>query len=49
MAKPRTSKSSLPRAVNRFMVPAILFLIAMAMIVVFVITLLSVAGFTPGF
>lgn len=48
MANPRTSKSSLPRAVNRFIVPVILIFIAIAMIVVLVITLLSVAGLTPG-
>jgi hypothetical protein len=48
MANPRTSKSSLPRAVNRLIVPAILFLIAIAMIVVLVITLMSIAGLTPG-
>jgi hypothetical protein len=48
MDNPHTKKKSTPRAVNRFIIPAILILIAIAMVVVFVITLLSVAGLTPG-
>lgn len=48
MAERRTSKSSLPRVVNRFIVPAIFVLLAIGMIVVFIVTFLSIAGLTPG-
>jgi hypothetical protein len=46
MANPRSRKKSTP--INRFIVPAILIFILIAIITVFVITALSIAGLTPG-
>jgi hypothetical protein len=34
--------------INRFIVPAILFILSVLIIVVFTITFLSMAGLTPG-
>jgi hypothetical protein len=46
MDKPRSRKKSSP--VNRFIVPAILIIILIFMIIVFAITIMSLAGLTPG-
>jgi hypothetical protein len=46
MDKPRSHKKSSP--VNRLIVPAILIFILVAILVVFIITILSIAGLTPG-
>jgi len=46
--KSRTKKKSMPAPVQRFIVPAILILLLIAIIVVFIITFLSIAGLTPG-
>jgi hypothetical protein len=48
MNKSGTRKKSMPVAVKRFIVPAILILLLIAISVVFVVTFLSIAGLTPG-
>jgi hypothetical protein len=48
MNKSQTGKKSTPKAVQRYIIPAVFILLMIAMIVVFAVTFLSMAGLTPG-
>ena len=48
MNKSTSRRKSTPSPVHRFIVPAILILLLIAISVVFIVTFLSIAGLTPG-